>query len=45
MSGCEVGENVELSYVVADKHVNIRADRKMMGHATYPVAIAKDAIV
>ena len=45
MSGCNVGENVELSYVVADKNVNIRADRKMMGHATYPVAIAKDAIV
>ena len=45
MSGCEVGENVELSYVVADKNVKIRADRKMMGHATYPVAIAKDAIV
>ncbi|MDO5547533.1 MAG: glucose-1-phosphate adenylyltransferase subunit GlgD [Eubacteriales bacterium] len=45
MSNGEIGENVELSYVVADKNVKIRPERKMMGHATYPVAIAKDAIV
>lgn len=45
MSNGEIGENVELSYVVADKNVKIRPERKMMGHATYPVAIAKDSIV
>lgn len=45
MKGGDIGENVELSYVVADKGVTIRPDRKMMGHATYPVAISKDTIV
>jgi glucose-1-phosphate adenylyltransferase len=45
MSGGKIGKDVELSYVVADKGVQIRQDRRLMGHATYPVAIAKDAIV
>ena len=45
MQSGNVGENVELSYVIMDKNVTIRADRKMMGHATYPVAVSKDAIV
>ncbi len=41
----DVGENVNLAYVITDKGVTIRADRKMMGHATYPVAVTKGAIV
>ena len=45
MKGGEISEGVELSYVVADKGVTVRPNRKMMGHATYPVAISKDTIV
>ena len=40
-----ISEGVELSYVVTDKGVTVRENRKMMGHATYPVAIAKNTIV
>lgn len=40
-----IGEGVELSYVVTDKGVTVRENRKMMGGATYPVAIAKNATV
>lgn len=45
MPNATISEGVELSYVVSDKGVTIRSDRKMMGHATYPVAIAKSTIV
>lgn len=40
-----IGQGVELSYVVTDKGVTVRENRKMMGSATYPVAIAKNATV
>ena len=40
-----IGEGVVLSYVVTDKGVTVRENRKMMGSATYPVAIAKNATV
>lgn len=40
-----IGEGVELSYVVTDKGVTVRENRKMMGSATYPIAIAKNATV
>lgn len=40
-----ISEGVELSYVVTDKGVTVRENRKLMGHATYPVAIAKSTIV
>lgn len=40
-----IGEGVELSYLVTDKGVTVRENRKMMGSATYPVAIAKNATV
>ena len=40
-----ISEGVELSYVVTDKGVTVRENRKMMGHATYTVAIAKNTIV
>lgn len=40
-----IGEGVELSYVVTDKGVTVRENRKMVGSATYPVAIAKNATV
>lgn len=45
MQGGVISEGVELSYVVTDKGVTIRENRKMMGHATYPVAVAKGTIV
>lgn len=38
-------EGVQLDYVVTDKSVVIRADRKMMGYATYPIAVAKATTV
>ncbi len=40
-----IDEGVELSYVITDKGVTIREDRKMIGHATYPVAVAKGTVV
>lgn len=40
-----IGEGVELSYVVTDKGVTVRENRKMVGGATYPVAIEKNATV
>lgn len=40
-----ISEGVELSYVVTDKGVTVRENRKMIGGATYPVAIAKNATV
>ena len=40
-----IGEGVEVSYVVTDKGVTVRENRKMVGGATYPVAIAKNATV
>lgn len=40
-----IGEGVELSYVITDKGVTVRENRKMVGGATYPVAIAKNATV
>ena len=40
-----IGEGVELSYVVTDKGVTVRENRKMVGGTTYPVAIAKNATV
>lgn len=45
MQGCHVGKDVELSYVVADKNVVIRDNHRLMGQATFPVAINKGAIV
>ena len=41
----KIDQGVELSYVVTDKGVTVRENRKMMGSATYPVAIAKNATV
>ena len=40
-----IGEGVELSYVVTDKGVTVRENRKMVGGATYPVASAMNATV
>ena len=40
-----VRRNAQLSYIIADKEVEILADRSLMGHATYPIVLAKGSIV
>ena len=45
MQGTMVKAGAQLSYVIADKGVKVNADRMLMGHSTYPLAIAKDSVV
>ena len=45
MQGTVVRAGASLSYVVSDKGVQINQDRMLMGHATYPLPIAKGSIV
>ncbi|MBQ2676371.1 MAG: glucose-1-phosphate adenylyltransferase subunit GlgD [Clostridia bacterium] len=45
MQGCTVGENTQLSYVVADKNVNIQQGRTLMGFKSFPMVIGKGLIV
>ena len=40
-----VRRNAQLSYIIADKDVEILADRTLMGHATYPIVLAKGSVV
>ena len=40
-----VGDRADLSYVIADKRVEVMEDRILAGHATYPMVIAKDSKV
>ena len=40
-----VRRNAQLSYIIADKAVEVLADRTLMGHATYPIVLAKGSIV
>ena len=45
MQGTVVKAGVSLSYVIADKDVTVNEGRMLMGHATYPLAIAKGSVV
>ena len=45
MQGTVVKAGASLAYVIADKNVVINEDRMLMGHATYPLAIAKNSVV
>ena len=45
MQGCYVGENSILAYTIGDKNVRVRGNRTLMGHSTYPLAIAKNTEV
>jgi len=45
MQGTVVKAGASLSYVIADKNVTVNEDRMLMGHHTYPLAIAKGSIV
>ena len=40
-----VRRNAQLGYVIADKDVEILADRTLMGHATYPIVLRKGSKV
>lgn len=45
MQGAVVKAGASLSYVIADKNVTVNEDRMLMGHHTYPLAIAKESVV
>ncbi len=45
MQGTVVKAGASLAYVIADKNVTINEGRMLMGHNTYPLAIAKDSVV
>ena len=45
MQGTTIRERASLSYVITDKNVVIHPERMLMGHESYPIAIAKNAIV
>ena len=40
-----VCENTQLSYVITDKNVKVQANRTLMGHENYPLAIEKNSVV
>ena len=40
-----VGKNAKVGYVIADKGVEVLADRTLMGHATYPIVLSKGTTV
>jgi glucose-1-phosphate adenylyltransferase len=45
MQGTVVKAGASLSYVIADKDVTVNEGRMLMGHNTYPLAIAKGSVV
>lgn len=45
MQGTVVGRDSELSHIIADKGVQIGQRRTLTGHASYPIAIAKNSQV
>lgn len=40
-----VRRNAQLSYIIADKDVEVLQDRTLMGHATYPIVLAKGSVI
>lgn len=40
-----IRRNVQLSYIIADKNVEVLAGRTLMGHATYPIVLAKGSVI
>ena len=40
-----VREGAQLSYIIADKNVEVLAGRTLVGHATYPIVLAKGSVV
>ena len=45
MQDTVVEEGAQISYVIADKNVTIKAHRTLNGHASYPLAIDKECII
>lgn len=45
MQGTVVGANCDLEYVISDKNVTVTDNRVLVGFETYPVFLAKGAIV
>lgn len=45
MQGTVVEAGSSLAYVITDKNVRIKSERTLMGHQSYPLAIAKNSIV
>lgn len=45
MQNTEIMKNVTLDYVILDKDVIVRENRKLVGHETYPVVIEKKSII
>ena len=45
MQGSVIHQGAVLKYVIGDKNVQVNAGRMLMGHETYPLAIAKNAVV
>ena len=43
--GTVVRRNAQLSYIISDKNVEVLPDRTLMGHATYPIVLAKGSQV
>lgn len=43
--GTDVMGGAKLAYVICDKDVKVQEDRTLMGHATYPIVVAKGSIV
>ncbi len=41
----KVGENAKLSYVIADKDVEVLGNRTLSGHTSYPIVLAKGSQV
>ena len=45
MQNTEIMRNVTLDNVILDKDVNVRENRQLVGHETYPVVIEKKSII
>ena len=45
MQGTVIHQGAVLKYAITDKNVQVNAGRMLMGHETYPLAIAKNAVV
>ena len=40
-----VGSGTLLSHIIADKRVRVNPNRTLMGHAAYPVVLAKESVI
>ena len=45
MQACEIGDNTQLDYVIADKNVVFKDGRTLMGCRSFPMVIGKNLTV